>query len=244
MFRKIVSYEVECDLCKNVWKQENEPATNVLVEEEEHLLCPECLIKLKNMFVTSMFPTGTTYQDVTKEYLDEKRDEAIPEPEEKTANERPTYYLKEGALYINNYMWDTPKIRKTIDLYNSGKSYYEMAEELQTTYKAVSNMITRIRRAKPGWPLYQFQKMLGPKRPHGRRKKSVTNEASINLNETQIEAICIMWSHHKSKDEIAETLAIKVSDVTDAINAVCAAKRGKSEYSQYKQFASLISEEE
>ena len=212
MFRKIVSYEVECDLCKNVWKQENEPATNVLVEEEEHLLCPECLIKLKNMFVTSMFPTGTTYQDVTKEYLDEKRDEAIPEPEEKTANER--------------------------------KSYYEMAEELQTTYKAVSNMITRIRRAKPGWPLYQFQKMLGPKRPHGRRKKSVTNEASINLNETQIEAICIMWSHHKSKDEIAETLAIKVSDVTDAINAVCAAKRGKSEYSQYKQFASLISEEE
>jgi DNA-binding CsgD family transcriptional regulator len=236
MFRKIVSYEVECDLCKNVWQQENEPATNVLIEEEEHLLCPECLIKLKNMFVTSMFPTGTTYQDVT--------DEPISEPKEEGTDEHHNYYVKEGALYVDNWVWDTPKIKKLIDLYNSGKTYYEMAAELKTTYKGANGMIARIRRAKPGWPLYQFQTALGPKRKHGPRKKSVTNEASINLNETQIEAICIMWSHHKSKDEIAETLAIKVSDVTDAINAVCAAKRGKSEYSQYKQFASLISEEE
>lgn len=240
MFRKIVSYEVECDLCKKVWRQENEPSTNVLIEEEDHLLCPECLVKLKNMFVTSMFPTGTTYQDVTNE--------PIPEPQKETTDARHKY-VKEGTLYVDNPVWDTPKLKRLVDLYNAGKTHEEIAKALNTTKANSATQIRKIRQAKPGWPLYQFKTKLCDKKKPG-RKKSVTEElmtrnpaTTIILNKAQIRAVCTMWSNERSKDEIASMLNINVDDVRDVINAVYAAKRGVPEYAAYEQFTSLITKE-
>lgn len=238
MFRKIVSYEVECDLCHKIWNQESEPDTNVLVEDDVHLICLDCVQKLKRMFEPSPIAKKTlsdAYKDVTEEYKEE------PVVEEKPAT-KPKTYKKEGPLYVDNPVWDSAKLDCLCKMYKEGKPYEIIASELKVTEYATKAMVSKIRDAKPGWPLYQFVAKLGPKRKPGRIKGQDVTYVH-GLTKQQLEAICINWGKkNMSKQEVAEMLHLEPNVVNDALNAVFAAQRGNVAYDKYRYFLEVMKE--
>lgn len=115
-------------VCNKCGKEFVKANSNVLILEEEFFLCDKCL-------------------DSLLEWIDHAPTKEAPAAS-KASNSR---------FSTVNTKWDDTMIMKLYTLHNDHGSLKKCADLLKVSYASVTNVVHRIRNAKPGSDLFQYK---------------------------------------------------------------------------------------
>lgn len=167
LFKEIKSYEVVCDRCGLVVTKTEKPVANLIIGDLgfTYWVCDGCLKQIPQLLglgnteekdpdwddEPEMIETRTLMDDM--ETLDEDSKQLVKEAADRT--------IKSNPYYIDNYTWNNEKIETLIHMYNNRNTYEQIAQELKVTIPAISSILHRIRKSKPGTDLYFYKDKLG-----------------------------------------------------------------------------------